>query len=150
MIEKGSVRGLGNVSKTGTFNCLPCIKSKSQSLPLSGTRPRSVAFLQNVHVDLSGIICNNSLDNMAYFIFFTDDFSSMRFIYPLKSKNKETVFSTIKQFISYAERQADCHVKAVTLVCGSEFFNSLFVPFCEELGISLHDTAPYTPSRKKT
>lgn len=146
MIEKGSVRGLENVSKTGNFDCIPCIKSKSQSLPFSGTRPRSVSFLQNVHMDLSGIIRDESIDHNSYFIMFTDDYSSMRFIYPLKSKTKEAVFATIKQFVSYAERQTDCHVKSFTLDCGSEFFNSLFVPFCEELGINLHATAPYTPS----
>lgn len=147
MIEKGSVNGLENVPRHRDINCLPCIKAKSQSLPFSGTRPRSSAFLQNVHVDLSGIIRNESLDHTIYFIMFTDNFSSMRFIYPLKSKNKESVFPVIKSFISYAERQTDHHVKSFTLDCGSEFFNSLFVPFCDEMGINLHPTAPYTPSQ---
>lgn len=89
MIEKGSVRGLENVSTRGDISCIPCVKAKSQSLPSSGTRPRSVSFLQNVHVDLSGIIRHDSLNDTSYFILFTDDYSSMRFIYPLKSKSKE-------------------------------------------------------------
>lgn len=147
MIEKGSVKGLENVSRNGDINCLPCIKAKSQSLPFSGTRPRSSSFLQNIHVDLSGIIRNESLHHTTYFILFTDDFSSMRFIYPLKSKSKESVFPVIRSFIAYAERQTDNHVKSFTLDCGSEFFNSLFVPFCDEMGINLHSTAPYTPSQ---
>lgn len=146
MIVKESVKGLENVSRHGDINCFPCIKAKSQSLPFSGTRPRSTYFLENVHVDLGGIIRNESLDHTSYFILFTNDYSSMRFIYPLKSKNKECVFPIIKNFIVYAERQTNCHLESFTLDCGS-FFNSPFFPFCDEVGITLHSNEPYTPSQ---
>lgn len=146
MIEKESVDGIKGVD-TKPFDCISCTKSKSQSLPFSKTRPRANDFLQNIHVDLSGIVRNESLNHISYFILFTDDFSSMRFVYPLSSKNKETVFPVLESFISYAERQTDKHVKIFTLDCGSEFFNSLFEPFCMEKGITLHATAPYTPEQ---
>lgn len=147
MIVRGSVRGIEHVKAAGEISCLPCIKAKSQALPSSGTRPRASSFLENVHVDLSGIVRTHTADRTLYFILFTDDYYSMRFIYPLQSKCKESVFSVIQTFIAYSERQTDCHLKSFTLDCGSEFLNSLFVPFCEGVGIHLHPTAPYTPSR---
>lgn len=146
MIEKGSVDGIAKI--TGKpFDCISCTKSKPQSLPFSKTRPRANEFLQNIHVDLSGIVRNESVNHTSYFILFTDDFSSMRFIYTLPSKIKEAVFPVLESFISYAERQTDRHVKSFTLDCGSEFFNTLFEPFCMEKGIILHATAPYTPEQ---
>lgn len=71
----------------------------------------------------------------------------MRFIYPLSSKYKEVVFPVLESFVSFAEQQTDKHLKSFTLDCGSEFFNSLFEPFCMEKGITLHSTAPYTPEQ---
>lgn len=146
MIDRGCVEGIEKMGGK-PFDCIPCIKSKSQSLPFLHTRPCAIDFLQNIHVDLSGIIRNESIHDTSYFILFTDDYSSMRFIYPLSSKRKEHVFPVIESFISYAERQTDRHVKGFTLDCGSEFFNSLFEPYCLEKGIILHATAPYTPEQ---
>ena len=78
---------------------------------------------------------------------FTDDYSGMKFVEKLPSKNKIDVFNSLEKFITMAERQQDRKVKAFTLNHGSEFFNSLFIPFCDEKGILLHDTAPYTPAQ---
>lgn len=71
----------------------------------------------------------------------------MRFVYNLKSKDKETVFEALSHFIAVVERQKDRKLKQFTLDGGSEFFNSLFVPFCEERGIILHKTAAYKPEQ---
>lgn len=46
-----------------------------------------------------------------------------------------------------AERQSGCKIKTFTLDGGSEFINSLFGPFCDEHGISIHQTASYTPEQ---
>lgn len=114
MIDKGSVDGIAKV--TGKlFGCISCINSKSQSLPVLDTRPRATEFLQNIHVDLSDIVRNESLNHISYFILFTDDFSSVRSIFPRFSKIKEAVFPVLESFVSYAKRQTDKHVKSFTL-----------------------------------
>lgn len=145
MIERDSVRGMEDIKKDTSFDCISCVKGKAERLPFSGTRPRATEFIQNIHVDLSGIVRQGSLDDTLYYILFTDDFSGMKFVYKLKSKNKTEVHDVSIKFIAMVERQCDRQVKGFTLDQGSELFNSLFEPYCEERGILLHDSAAYTP-----
>lgn len=148
MIKDGSVTGLPNDCNLNIpVDCIDCIKSKAERPPFSHSRPRSSHKLDNIHVDLSGIVRGRVLDGYMYYILFTDDCTGMRFVYFLKSKDKETVFTAITSFIAYAERHSERRVKCFTLDQGSEFFNSLFVPFCREKGIWLHKTASYTPEQ---
>lgn len=76
MITRDSVKGIEGVRAEGDIECLPCIKAKSQALPSFRTLPQATSFLENVHVDLSGIVCKPSVDNVMYFIWSTDDYSS--------------------------------------------------------------------------
>lgn len=78
MITQGSVKGIAEVRAVGYIECVPCIKAKSQALPSTGTRPRATSFLENVHVNLSGIIRTPSINDIMYFILFRDDYSFTR------------------------------------------------------------------------
>lgn len=88
MIVNRSVEGLDVISPGSLNDCITCIKSKLQRLPFKDTRPRSTDLLQNVHVDLSSIVRSGCVDSSLYYILFTDDYSSYRFVYNLPSKNK--------------------------------------------------------------
>lgn len=146
MVKLGSLDGL--CDKSSSVNSCPvCISSKSKRLPFSGSRPRSASFLQNVHVDLSGINRVTGLHNESYYILFTDDFSSFRHIFPLCNKTKETVFLVFTKYIALAERQTGCRLIQFTLDQGSEFINSIMQKLCEDTGIVLHFTASYTPEQ---
>lgn len=83
MLEHYSVRGMENIKKDTSFECIPCMKGKAERLPFSRTRPRANEFIQNVHMDLSGIVCQGSLEDTLYYILFTNDFSGMKFLYKL-------------------------------------------------------------------
>lgn len=76
--------------------CEVCSKSKNTKIPHNHTRPRSSRFLENVHVDISGINSVKGLGNESYYILFCDDFSTYRHIYGLKQRSKEEVFEVFR------------------------------------------------------
>lgn len=125
--------------------CNACDLSKGHKIPHSHTRTRAAHPLDNIHLDLSGIIRTSALCGSTYYILFTDDHTSYRHVSGMPSKNAEAVFEKITQYIALVERQCDRHVKRFTLDNGSEFFNHLLVPYCTSKGIILRPTAPYTP-----
>lgn len=136
MIKQKMIEGVSeDCDLTKPVDCIACIKSKSERPPFSHTRPRAQNKLENIHVDLSGIVRGYVNDGYLYYILFTDDLTGMKFVYFLKSKDKTSVFNAILAFIIFAERQSERKVKCFTLDQGSEFFNSLFVPYCREQGI---------------
>ncbi|POW05442.1 hypothetical protein PSTT_09661 [Puccinia striiformis] len=128
-------------------DCDTCKLSKATRLPFSGTRPKSCKPLDNLHIDLSGIIRIPCIYNYSYFLLIIDEFTRMTFIYFLKSKTKEEIFESINSFIIKAERHWDRKVKMITTDGGGEFINSLLMPYCHELGIMKNTTAPYTPQQ---
>lgn len=101
----------GLKGETSGGQCKICMLSKGSKIPSNHTRPRASRFLENVHVDLSGIMRVKGLRNESYYILFTDDFSSYRHIYPLITKTKEEVFEVFKSYIARAERQTGCSLK---------------------------------------
>jgi transposase InsO family protein len=138
---------LGNEGNKNDNPCDTCQLSKSTKLPFSGTKPYTRNPLDNIHIDLSGIIRTSCIFNYSYFILVVDEYTRMKFIYFLKTKTKEEVFEAINSFILRAERHCDKKVKMITTNGGSEFINSLLTPFCESLGIVKNTTTPYTPQQ---
>lgn len=127
--------------------CIVCAQSKGRRLPFSGTRPRATNFLQNVHVDLSGINRVKGILNKQYYILFVDDYSTFCHIFSLTSKCKEEVYSIFVEYLALVERQTSRKIVQYTLDNGSEFINTMMDEYCKELGINLHKTAPYTPQQ---
>lgn len=122
-------------------DCKTCSLSKNVQLPFNHSRPRAVRFLENIHVDLSGIMRSKSLSNESYFILFCDDFSCYRHIFPLKSKEKREVYDIFMAYIAVAERQTGSKIIQFTVDRGGEFVNELLGSELRSLGIVLHTTA---------
>lgn len=85
--------------------CVTCLKSKATQLPYNHTRPRASCFLENVHVDLSGIIRTKGLNQESYYALFCDDYFLYRHIYPLKTKDKFEVHNMFMNYVALAGRQ---------------------------------------------
>lgn len=113
-------------------------------MPFSSTRPRASTFLENVHVDLSGIVRTTAMNSEEYYIMFTDDYSSYRVTYGLPDKTSKTVYESFIKYIAFAERQTGKRLKMFSLDGGGEFINNLLTPHLEGLGIITRVTAPYT------
>lgn len=146
MIKNGCADGLDELIGDNK-GCEVCHRSKGTKLPHNHTRPRAVNFLENVHVDVSGIIRTKSLDNEKYYILFCDDKSSYWHIFGLKNRSKEEVFEVFKFYIAMVERQTSCSLKQFTMDRGGEFLNDLLGAELRELGIILHLTAGHTPEQ---
>ena len=93
--------------------CPVCPLAKGHRLPFSSTRPRAVKFLENVHVDLSGIIRTTAMNKEEYYIMFTDDYSSYRVTYGLPNKTSSAVYECFLKYIAFAERQTSQRLKTV-------------------------------------
>lgn len=146
MCKRGCASDLSDM-KVNKTSCEVCSISKATKLPHRDTRPRSLKFLENVHVDLSGIIREKGLNREMYYILFCDDYSSYRHIFPLNDKTKESVFDVFKFYIALSERQTGRKLIKFTLDRGSEFVNTLLGDLLRHLGITLHLTAPHTPEQ---
>lgn len=123
-LENRCVSGCGG-GKMENVKCDTCMLAKSTKIPHNKTRPRAHKFLDNVHVDLSGIVCTEGLHRESYYMLFTDKYLSHRHIFPLASKTKEEVFDISKSYIAVSERQTECSLKQFTLGRGGEFVNEM-------------------------
>lgn len=122
-----------------------CSLSKNTKIPHASTRPRALRHLENVHIDLSGIIRVKGLKNELYYALFCDDFSSFRHIYFMNSKSKEEVFDVFTSYLALAERQTCVKLKQFTLDRGGELLNDLLGTELWKRGIVLHLTAAHSP-----
>lgn len=146
MINSGCVDGLEDVVGDNS-DCEVCFRSKGTKLPFNHTRPRAQSYLENVHVDVSGIIRTKSLDSEIYYILFCDDKSAYWHIFGLVNRGKEEVFDVFKSYIALVERQTGCNLKQFTMDRGGEFVNNLLGAELKDLGITLHLTAGHTPEQ---
>lgn len=75
MIKNHSLEDV-KMEAEGGESCDVCSLGKNTKLPFNHTRPRASRFLENVHVDISGINRTKGIGNESYYILFCDDFSS--------------------------------------------------------------------------
>lgn len=146
MLKHGSLDGV-SVSLNDVEDCDVCHVSKNTKLPFNHTRPRALKFLENVHVDISGINQIKSIAKESYYILFCDYYSSYCHIFGLIDQSKSEVHAVFKKYIALVERQTGCKLKQFTLDRGGEFVNHLLVPELESLGVTLHLTAGHTPEQ---
>ena len=99
MIRGGSAEGLEK-GLDEMKHCTVCSKSKNHKLPHSSTRPKGNRPLENIHVDLSGIIQVKGCLGELYYILFCDDYTSYRHIYFLTDKTKESTYEIFKTYIA--------------------------------------------------
>lgn len=127
--------------------CHICPLAKNHKLPFKGHRTRLNDYLENVHLDLSGIFRTPSTERNHYYVLFTDDYSGFRVVYGSKLKDAESIFDIFKIYLAYVERHTERTLKMLSINGGGEFLNELFNPFCAAKGIVLRVTAPHTPQQ---
>ena len=73
---------------------------------------------------------------------FVDSASSLQWPYSVREKSAAAILSVVKRFVE------DMGVpRAFRTDIGTEYSNSMFVDFCNGLGIRREFTAPYTPQQ---
>lgn len=125
-------------------DCVACIKGKQVRLPFPGKRQRASRVLELIHADLSGKISHPTWDNYIYFALLEDDFSGHFHIYLLK--HKSDFFDALKKYVLSAEIKHNCRVAKLRCDNAGENSSSEVKEWCENRGIELEYSPPYTPS----
>ena len=123
-------------------SCSACSRAKGHRAPTPhhATR-RATQPLGLVHIDTAGPY-PTSLGGSRYVVMFVDSALRLQRPYGVREKSAAVILSVAKRFV------ADMGVsRAFRTDNGNEYSNSMFVDFCNGLGIRREFTAPYTPQQ---
>ena len=134
---------VGKSSITTSRPCTTCLESKSTRKPKSVDDPPIYAVkpLERVHTDVAGPIDPRSREGFRYIINFVDEYSSMIFVYFLRSKDES--HTALKQFI--ADVSPIGHIKEIHSDNGGEYLSEQFRDVLIENRIKQTTTASHTP-----
>ena len=123
--------------------CLTCTENKMTKCPKTHDIPQKYAEkpLDRVHTDICGPILPTSREGFKYIINFIDEYSSMLFVYFLRSKDEAHI--AFKQFI--ADVAPIGRITEVHSDNGGEYISQAFKKVLRDNGIKHTLTAPYSP-----
>lgn len=107
--------------------------------------PRSKRPLALVHSDVCGYFEECTFDGYRYYVTFIDDYTHFTVIYLLRHKNE--VLKCFKQYEAMASAHFDKKISCLRTDNGTEYYNTEFIDFCNENGINMVSTVPYTPQQ---
>ena len=114
------------------------VKENRAPIPHHATR-RATQPLGRVHIDTAGSY-PTSLGGSRYVVIFVDSASRLQRPYGAREKSVAAIFSVVKRFVT------DMGVpRAFRTDNGIEYSNSMFVDFCNDIGIHREFTVPNTP-----
>lgn len=140
---KNLVKGIDIKGNKEVDACEVCIKAKLCRKPFLTERHRANKPLEIIHSDICGPIGMESWDGYKYFKPFLDDYTNFIKIYLLKTKDE--AFSKIINYINLCENHFNSKVKTFRCDNGGEYTSNRFKKYCEDKGINLDYTVPYTP-----
>ena len=108
--------------------------------PHHATR-RATQPLGLVHIDTAGPY-PTSLGGSRYVVMFVDSASCLQRPYGVREKSAAAILSVVKRFVAGMGVP-----RASRTDNGTEYSNTMFVDFCNGLGIRREFTAPYTPQQ---
>ena len=123
-------------------SCSGCSRAKGHRAPTPhhATR-RATQPLGLVHIDTAGPY-PTSLGGSRCVVIFVDSASRLQRPYGVREKSAAAILSVVKRFV------ADMGVpRAFRTDNGTQYSNSMFVDFCNGLGIRCEFTTPYTPQQ---
>lgn len=149
LIRNGMVEGIdvgsGSLKPDGGV-CEPCMMGKQTRQPFDeAVQPRSSRPLELIHTDVCGPFTPASWDGQKVFVSFIDDFTHFTAVYVLKSKGD--VLDAFRKYAAMATVHFGTRIARLRSDNGGEYINANFVQFCEEAGIVMEPTVPYTPQQ---
>ena len=117
------------------------------SLPLKNKRTKVKDSLEIVHTDLNGPQSLIGNRGEKYFVTFTDDYSKLVKVYPIKSRDQ--TFDCIVEYLNQVETLTGKRVTILRYDNGErEYDNARERKFADEKGITL-DFSPLYPTIKR-
>ncbi|CAH2108821.1 unnamed protein product [Euphydryas editha] len=124
--------------------CEPCMKGESTRLPFKSVlKPRSKCIGELIHTDISGPVTEPALTGEIYYHTIIDDFTHFCEVYLLKRKSEAT--DRLIEYINRLETQTGNKVMKIRSDNGGEFKNEKIKKFCQDKGIVIQYTTPYSP-----
>ena len=125
-------------------DCVACTEAKHFICPFPRQTDRNYTPGELTHIDLWGQYEIASIHKSLYYILMVDDASRFVTVEFLKSKDKAA--DEVKSYLTYVSVREKTP-KAIRVDRGTEFVNAELVSWCKERGISIQQTAPYSPSQ---
>ncbi|KAI5339060.1 hypothetical protein L3X38_018332 [Prunus dulcis] len=109
---------------------------------------KNVRCVEGLHMDLVGPIQTLSLGGKKYIIVMVDDFSWFTWVSFLREKSKTFLrFKFVCHLLQKEKMTSHLPLVRIRTDHGSEFENSQFLKFCEEMGSKHEFSAPITPQQ---
>ncbi|GJQ73083.1 hypothetical protein Trydic_g1713 [Trypoxylus dichotomus] len=145
LVREEMVTGMNILNSKYESDCEICILGKMTKLPHKDTRKRAKKPLELVHSDVCGPITPVSWNGGMYFVTFTDDYTHFNQTFILQRKSE--VFEKFKAYEATATNHFGRRILRLRCDNGKAYLSDNFKHFCEEKGISLELTVPYTPEQ---
>lgn len=146
MSKNRMVRGMPKVIQPKKV-CRGCLMSKQVRKPFPSKAQYSAKkALELVHWDICGPILPETPVGNKYFFLLVDDYTRVMWVYMLKYKSE--ALDAFKKFQAKVEKGPDKRVQVRTDK-GGEFTSIEFNSYCEEAGIIIHYTAPYSTQQNR-
>ena len=141
------VDGFNVDTKSNMPDCPACIEGKHtiKSFPNKSTSMHRQKG-ELTHIDLWGKYDVISINGHQYYLLLVDDATRYVSLYFLKGKHEANTY--IKYYLAHL------HVKGITTHAirvdrGTEFINKDLETWCQEKGMTIQKTAPYSPSQNR-
>lgn len=126
--------------------CEPCIEAKQTRKPfVSCSEKRATRVLELIHTDVCGPVTPVGHDGSRYYVSFIDDWSRFIIVYTIRSKDQ--VYECFKLYEAMVTAKFGRKIARVRSDNGGEYRNEQFEKFCEQKGIQMECTVPYSPEQ---
>src|SRR5579859_3429582 len=140
------VDGMGIKVRTTVGVCEACLEGKQHRQLSHQPATRAKEPLELIHSDLCGPIDPTTHGGTNYYLLFTDDFTRMTRIYPLKKKSSANVLEKFKEYKPEVEKQTVKLIKCLRTDGGREYEKWMGIHL-KGSGIIHEMTAPYSPDQ---
>ena len=140
------VAGMKIKLRTSVGVCEACLEGKQTRQPSHQPATRAKEPLELIHSDLCGPIDPTTHGGATYYLLFTDDFTRMTHIYPLKRKTSAAILAKFKEYRPEVEKQSGKLIKRLRTDGGGEY-EKWMEAHLKGSGIIHETTAPYSPDQ---
>ena len=144
LLDGNMVEGFNVDRDTPKPDCIACTEAKQHVQPFPKSTDRKMEPGELTHIDLWGKYDVRSVNGNQYYILFVDDAKRYTTLGYLKSKS-----DAVQQVINYLTclKTQGRKPMAIQIDRGKEFINEKLERWCNENGIVIRLTAPYSPSQ---
>lgn len=125
--------------------CESCVIGKQTRKPFVTRETRASRVLEVVHSDVCGPIAPVGVEGKKYFVSFTDDWSHFVVLFLMKSKDE--VFESFQRYEAMVTAKFGRKISRLRCDNGGEYRGKDFEKFCQDRGIQIDWTVPYTPEQ---